>query len=588
VTGLARDVEFNVTADDKTGTALTAAEKRFAESQKRIGKANETAIKKRQKDEDAAAGKIGRTLEKTFGQAGLNFGKSITTQLSAAGEASGPLIAVGIAAAAPVIGATLSAAIIGGAGVGGVLGGVLLASRDPRVAAAGSQLGQNLLGQLTKDAEPFIVPILKNIAKIESRFDSMNTRIKQIFSTSSGFLDPLVDGALNAVDGILRGVDALVDKGAPVIDAISESFGILGDSIGDAFEVISGGADESASALVTVAKAVGAVIVATGYLVRGLTEAYGVISFIPGKLSAVSDQLATLAGRGDAAEKTITGVSRSAAAAVIKQTQLGAGYSSSAEGLAYTNELLAANQKRLDEAAQAAQRKLDADRDLYGAEIGVAQAFADANKSIKEHGRGLDLNTQKGRDNSRTLESVSQNINKQYENLIELNGVTPTTSKQATDLRNKFIGLAEKAGASAGKARELADRLLDIPQETKPKITVNAAPAISAANEARAALNRINSRTVAVNVIVNTSRLDAVENRLNRLHGVGIGASAGSSHWAANDRQGSTSRTGGPTKVDVTSQVQVLLDGEPFRAYTSRAVQGNNARQAWRAKVGAR
>lgn len=458
---------------------------------------------------------------------GSKIGKTLGTSIGDHLELlkSGPALAAIAAVAAPVIGATISAAVIGAAGVGGVIGGVVLAAKDPRVKGAGTQLGRTLLGDLQQDADPFIQPVLKAIATIEGRFGAMNTRIKSIFSTSSGFLGPLVDGTLDAVDGVLRGVDALVSKGAPVIDALGDSFGILGNSVGDALSTISGDSEDAASALTNLAKATGGAIEATGYLVRGLTELYGWVSFVPGKIHGVSEALGGFVGIGDQANKTISGTVAATAQQVIQNTLLGSSYGGTAEGIAYTNELLAANQKRLDEAAAAAQSLRKANQDLYGTETAVAQAFADANKAISEHGKGLDVNTQKGRDNRTTIAGVADSINAEYKNLIAVNGVTPTTSKQAGDLRNKFIGLAEKAGASASQAKNLANRLLEIPAKKDVKINADPSDAIAASREAKAAINSVNSKSVSITVttVLRTNRVGD-----EALHGLPRKAAGGS------------------------------------------------------------
>jgi hypothetical protein len=51
---------------------------------------------------------------------------------------------------------------------------------------------------------------------------------------------------------------------------------------------------------------------------------------------------------------------------------------------------------------------------------------------------------------------------------------------------------------------------------------------------------------------------------------------------------GGTSRTGGPTPVQVDQTLNVSLDGRPFREMTARAVDASERRQAWRARVGRR
>ncbi|WP_433304220.1 hypothetical protein ACQP2F_14300 [Actinoplanes sp. CA-030573] len=168
---------------------------------------------------------------------------------------------------------------------------------------------------LTRAADP--------IDHYVSRFGFMNSRIGHIFATSSGFLEPLVGGALNGIDGILGGVDSLVTKGRTVIVAFGHSFDILGHSVGDAHDTISGGSGNAASALENTARVMGALIEATGILVRGLTDLYGWISFVPGKISDVSTSFGELIGVHQSHKVAAGGVADEAARSAVKIAENG-------------------------------------------------------------------------------------------------------------------------------------------------------------------------------------------------------------------------------------------------------------------------
>lgn len=62
-------------------------------------------------------------------------------------------------------------------------------------------------------------------------------------------------------------------------------------------------------------------------------------------------------------------------------------------------------------------------------------------------------------------------------------------------------------------------------------------------------------------------------------------AFAGNTNFAMG---GSGGRIGGPVQVETTSQIEVNLDGKPFRQMTARAVADSERRQAWRARTGKR
>lgn len=559
---MGRDVEYNLTANDKVGTGIASAERKLAASQE-----------KARRDSKKTGDTIGDNLTKGVGKAGPAIADRITSALGLGGNAGGIALAAGIAAASPVIGGLLSAAVIGGAGIGGVLGGVALAARDPRVKAAGTALGKNLLESATKDASAFIDPVLRNIDKAEARFGQMNTRLTRIFDTSSGFLDPLVNGALDAVDGILRGVDALVAKGKPVIAAFGQSFTIIGDSVGDALEIIAGGADESASALLNTAKAIGAVVEATAYLIRGLTEVYGVVSFLPGKISDVGQKLGSLVGVGDQAGKTVAGVGTNTAAAALQAGRF-------APLLAtVTKEAVSLDAR----AASAANAVLQ----LANAELAAANAVAGFNAGLKENGRTHDLTTQKGRANQANLLALVSSYKANHDSVAALNGEGRKSAEVSTKQAAAFQAQAVKIGYTKSQAAALARQYGLVPTRIETAITANTKQAEERTRTVRSLLDQVRSKTISVNVLVNESKLNKVNNTLNRLGGAGLLAAAGS---FALTGPGATARTGGPDPVNVTAAVSssLYLDGSLIYERTDRQVQARSQRDAWRQKVGLR
>jgi hypothetical protein len=578
---VARDVEYNITASDKSGTALAAAEAKFKASQDRIDKINKSHADKRQGTLDESAAKIGRNLETVFGKAAPKLAQSLASGFATAGEASGPLLAAGLAAAAPLLGAVISAGIIGGAGVGGVIGGVMLAAKDPRVAGAGKALGENMLSSLQQDASVFIEPVLQGIGQIDAAFERLRPRIQRVFSNSSKFVAPLTDGVIRATDGILRGFEKLTDKAGPVIDQLSDSMGDLGDATGDALETIAGGSDDAATALKDVTDSLSTLIRVSGFVIRGLTEIYGwmdklkLTTALLGPIGMVYDLFTS--GTEEATKATDE---HKRAMDLLAQS-----YERDQEGIETTNKYLADSQKLMDDAARAADDLTQANLSLYDSETSMAKALANATAARKENGRTLDVNTEKGRANRDVLSSVAKAAKSEYDAFVQVNGVGPKSAAVADTLRGKFVALATSMGASKTEANRLASSILGIPGKKDVKIEARS-NAAQVSKETKQQINSINSRTVTVTVNVNASKLASVENRLNRLGG-SMYNSAGQT-WAALDSQSGNARTGGPSPVTLTNEVSVSLDGRPFYAATVRAVEASAARSAWQARVGKR
>lgn len=518
-------------------------------------------------------GDVGKALEDSVGKAGPGIVSKLKDQLGFAGVSGGQALAAGLGAAAPLIGATLSAAVIGGAGAAGVIGGVLLAAKDRRVQEAGAELGKNLMSALQKDAEPFIEPVLRNIGKIEVAFSGMNSRLSKIFGASSSFLDPLVNGALKGVDGILKGVESLVTKGKPVMDALGRSFATVGQATGHALDTIAGGSEEAAAALDQLSGGIGTAIESAGYLVRGLTELYGVLHRPDEKFN-------------NTLTKWITGVDQVTAKTSVAATVAGTfGSVMQTVGTKVLSTGEAAGQAGLqmqtfaDKMADAASKG----RSLYDSQTDVAQAIADAKTALDKNGKSLDINTQKGRDNRKVLSDLAGKLQANYAAYVKLNGEGAAAQKVAGDNRAAFIKLATQFGISAGKAEALATQLGLIPPKKNTDFHANTHDAAARIAALQGQVNNLHGKTIGVHVSVTGTE------RLNSLgHRIGGFASAGDYFSLVDRGRSGTSRTGGPTPVNVTSEVLVNLDGRPFYNMAVSTADASARRQAWRAKVGSR
>jgi hypothetical protein len=547
---VARDVEFNLTASDKTGPALSKAEQAFVRSQRRI---KETADK-------AADGIYGSNLVKAVGRIAPKITGALVGAVGQAASSSGPLLAgVGVAAA-PIIAGTIGAAIIGGAGIGGVLGGVALAARDPRVKAAGAELGKNMLSDLEDFAKPFIAPVLQGVDLIDSRFQETGATLRSIFANASRYVLPLTDGATRFLQGIARGADALIANAGPVINALSDGLAELGRDTEEFLTEISQGSDGAAAAVRQLVDLVGGFLAVLGPVVNGVNQVSGALerwNIQPGILQLIG-------ALGDASDETGT---------FTRQT---AGATTAIAGQGQAASIASQDLTALEAAIRG---NVSANVSLYGAATSAKQAIVDATEAIRSNGEGLSLNSEKGRENRATLQRLATALNAQYDAHVKVNGAGAAADQVLRSNRESFIAVASAASGSAAKARQLANDLLGIPDERKPKVTLldNASGKIDNVINRLAA---VKSKTVTLTIAVRQSG-DAAALRKQSLPS-GLSAS---SHFAQTTGEGRY-RTGGPTPVNVQSNVQVALDGKPFYDYTDRAIMADRSRAAWRQKVG--
>lgn len=553
---MARDVELDITANDKTAAALASAERRFKSTNDRIQRDQERAFKNFQKTASTIAGS-GSAIGALFGE---NFAKA----LSRAAPAAVPILAGVAIGAAPLIGATVAGAIIGGVGIGGVIGGVVLAARDPRVKTAGVELGNSLLGQLRTRAAVFVDPVLAAIKDVQAGFDDVSDDIGRIFANAARFVRPLTQAVTFVFQRITQAADRLTAKAGPVIDALSNSIAGLGDAVADVFESLEDDGVSAAVALRQTFAIVEATIRGVGAAINVLTESYGFLA----KVGAFGREAQLEYHRLQANAKIAAEANRDVAASL--GTVHGAG-SRAAGAIA---------------ALAAAVGDLNAEnRTLYGSETAVAEAIDRATDSARENGKTLDKNTEGGRANRRALEGIATAAAAQYAAYVKVNGEGEGANRVMEENRRAFIKAAQSMGLSKKEAEALAAKLGLIPakKETKTKVETTEAEARIKRLEKR--LDGIEDETVRINIIVNERRRSKVENQLERN---GRDFAAGDS-WAGRDlNSGGMSRTGGPAEVSVAQTLNVSLDGAPFYAYTARAVAESERRQEWRAKVRAR
>lgn len=138
--------------------------------------------------------------------------------------------------------------------------------------------------------------------------------------------------------------------------------------------------------------------------------------------------------------------------------------------VSYTDKLKAARdavRKLLDEE----NKRRNANLGVLGDQIALNQALADAREEAKKGKATLDLTTQAGRDNAGALRDLADAWNSS-------SGKVKNAKGAYSNMRDEFINVAEKMGATDGEARKLARRLLDLPKNVPVKFST---PGLAAA-----------------------------------------------------------------------------------------------------------
>ncbi|MET0916724.1 MAG: hypothetical protein ABWY81_11060 [Jiangellaceae bacterium] len=508
------------TESDKLGEQISRdTSKRLSESKSRFAKSGK----------DAGGEFVG------------GFGKSAP----ALAGVMNPAVIGAIAGLAPLAGATLAAAVVGGAAGIGIIGGVMLAAKDPRVRAAGTSLGQNLTESLTKDADVFVAPVLQSIGTIQNAFTTqLRPAVQNIFKNTAPMLEPLTKGALTAVTGIVRGIEAATSKAAPVIGAISDLIGHAGQSVGTFMEKMAGQADNGARAIKNLDSALTTTIGVVGDVAVVLSETYGAFDRVNKGVEKVTGNFTNLTDIGlpgvvgqfkqawphiqetrKQFEKTAPVIDRVAAGAIGLAEEV-----NKAGGAVLTaGEAAGDAGMHMGDFGQSMVDATNKARGLYDAETAVAQAMDDTKKAIEKNGKTLDINTDKGRENRRMLSDLAGKLSSADDGFRKVGQSSSDAARRGNSSRDSFIRVARQMGATQKQAEQLADKM-GLIKTKKVDFLVNTHDAAGRLAAAQDRINRMHGKTVTVRVSVSgLERLDNLGHRIGGYKASGgvVGAASG-------------------------------------------------------------
>jgi hypothetical protein len=222
------------------------------------------------KDVDSFSKDAVKSALSTGAQIGGNFAKSIGSTFAQAGASLGPILGGVGAVAAPFIASALSGAIIGGVGVGGVVGGFMVASKDPRVKSAIDDVSSGFKTRMEGAAGAFVQPAIDGIGQIEKALDTID--IEAIFADSAKNVEPVFGGISRLIEGIGDGIEDLMHNAGPVVKSIGQGIGDIGEALGEGLSSIADNGESAADSLTDVFNAVELGVNSIFMVVNALTE----------------------------------------------------------------------------------------------------------------------------------------------------------------------------------------------------------------------------------------------------------------------------------------------------------------------------
>lgn len=425
-------------------------------------------------------------------------------------------IAAGVAAGAPLIAAAVSGAVLAGLSTGVVAGGVAIAFKDPTVKAEATALGDFIGKEMQQAAGSFVQPTRQALALVRTEWAGIDDDISGAFRAAARYVVPLTQGVMDTLEAVGPGLRKAVEGAEPVINMISKELPQMGKAVGDMFEHMGENGEDSAVALGVVFNTMTSSIELIDTAITGLTKSFGTLTdFIQGIDKVTPDWTPVGAAADWLNEKLaeLRGETEGTAGVFIQVKEATEGSQHAMDAMAERAEILGGSMADAVEQAGSLKDALDVLNggfiDSREAERNYQEAIDDLNKSIKENGKTLDVNTRKGRENQENLDQLAQSVSNQMNAVYQQTEATrgsAAAQKAANAVyergRAQLVAVATKLLGSKAAAERYADSILGIPKKWNTDIDSNAAQARDQAREAGRAVRSIpTSWTTYLNVV---------------------------------------------------------------------------------------
>ena len=455
---------------------------------------------------------------------------------------------------APVIVGIIDAALLAAAGLGGLAAGIVLAARDPAVKQAFSDLGHNIMSELTDAVRPFVPRLVEAAGIFGDAFERQAPRVRGIFADLSTAVTPLARELAAGFEDFLPGFQRAVRASLPVLAELGKGLHRVLAATGDLFDAAATAGPTAVLVFKLLLAQVEALVLATSMLLRSLAPMSNAVAEVGDALGLwdLGEQEQHLVKISDASRRAATSV-----------TTFG-------EGLAQT--------------AQEAQKLNDAFERLFSeamsldqANLAVKAGMLDLRETIKTNGKTLDDATAAGNANATAILGQVQALEEQRQATIAAGNGTKTATDEANAayarnvaaLRNVLVQL----GLSAAAVDALIQKYAQIPDDITTTVTTiyrqkGTPPGYS-------------------DQLTGHSRTGAADyGGMSDWMPFGFAAGFAAAAAGADGSPSGASRVGGPRSITVENTVRVDLDGRPFREYTDRTVDAWGRRRAWRELVG--
>lgn len=434
------------TAGGKVAAELTLAKERVHALAKEIDETGDLSLLKGLRAEMGKVRGLEQISKQIAGQVehglmeGAQAGES--AMLDSLGALPSEVKGIGIAAGAalalamtPAIGAGISAAVLGGVGLGGIAGGIAMAARSGQVKAAAEDLKSTVTSGLEDATKPFIASTVAGIGEIKTAFGDVQPIVAHIADELAPMVAKLAHGLAGMVREMAPGIEAMADAAVPMIEGLANELPRMGAAAREFGESMAAAGPGAVQFMTDFTRATEAAVVGTGKLVEGLSWLY--------RLSEGNPKLADLR-------------------AIID----GIGAISALTTPAVGDKLVGAF-RNLDRSAGDAARSLfdvwdwegkliNQSMGLEGDQLNLERAFQDFAQSLRDNGTGFDINTAKGLANRESMQRIAESAARVRDDVIKQTGSIYDGNKAYDAAIRRMIDMAVAAGADRKELEKLA------------------------------------------------------------------------------------------------------------------------------------
>lgn len=356
-------------------------------------------------------------------------------------------IVLGIVAALPFISGALAGAITAAVGAGFAGIGAFIAFQFEEVEQRGTELLSNLRLLFVRSAEAFGPAMLRALDTIESRFERLAPLLTRLFDESAKFLDPLVNGIMDFVEEVLKGIDAGFGNTAGFINELAVGLKVLGRATGEFFRILAQTGDSGEEAFRDLLNLTANLIITLAQMMAIFTELY-----------SIARAFSTLTSPWTTYEMIVSGTADTV-------TRLGARTRDLSNDFTGVIRLTDEETKRLKEMDKALKDAADATYGLVQSQVDFERSLDRIRDALRENGRTLDITREKGRENVESFLKGLKDAEEATAHQVASGQINSSQAAAYYDVQiQKLRDLATGAGITNAQFDAMFGNIIDVAQ----------------------------------------------------------------------------------------------------------------------------